>query len=100
MNQFTLSFSPYGPKVSHNQVVTFVSHNRDILSWYAPFSGTLIFKSYLPLAPLTSALRGIFDGEAFVLSQTFPNLTGGAQGSFVWNWINTGAIPALPAPQN
>lgn len=100
MNQFTLSYSPFGPKVSHNQVVTFVSHNRDILSWYAPFAGTIIFKSHLFLHPITSALRGIFDGEAFVVSQTFPNLTGGAQGDLVWNWMNTGAIPALMAPKN
>ena len=98
MNQYTLSFNPFSVKITQSQVMTFITHNRFNSSWYSPFFGTVIFKTHLDLLSVTNSLRGIFSGEPFIVSQTFPVSTGGAQDSTIWNWMATGALPSLPAP--
>ena len=96
MNQFTLSFHPFDLRISQRQVVAFVKNSRDVLSWYSPFPGTIVFKSHLPFLVVAELFRDFFDGHSYIVSQTFPTATGGAQGQQVWDWINTGQIPALP----
>ena len=100
MNQFTLSFNPFSAKIMHSQVMAFITHNRFNQTWYSPFTGTIIFKTHLDLQSVTNSLRALFAGEAFIVSQTYPISTGGAQDAHIWNWMASGAVPSLAAPGN
>lgn len=95
MNTYTLSFNPFEIKFSYSQLAIFVKENRKVFQWYSPFVGTYIIKSTEPLTTLTESFRGFFDGAPFLLTYCYPSLTGGAQPSNVWDWLNTGNLPAI-----
>jgi hypothetical protein len=96
MKTFTLSYDPTGIRVSSNQVVAYIKNHRDIIQWYVPFAGTCVFKSNKDLLYFAASFRELFDGVPFLISLTSPVLMGGALDSHVWEWLNTGILPALP----
>jgi hypothetical protein len=99
MRTFVLSYNPFDPKITANQIQEIVRANRYVHQWYFPFLGTCIFKSDQTVRTLAPSFRAMLNGAPFLLSETFPNLTGGAQDNHVWDWLNSNQLPTLPSPQ-
>lgn len=95
MNTYTLSYNPFETKLSATQLLTFIRESRKIFQYYQPFMGTYILKSDEPLLTLVESFRGQFDGAPFILSYTVPSMVGGAQETVIWQWLNSGTLPAL-----
>lgn len=98
MNTYTLSYNPFETKFSATLLLNFIRENRKVLQYYQPFMGTYIIKSDETLLTLVESFGGQFDGAPFLLSYTSPSLVGGAQEPVIWQWINSGALPALTNP--
>lgn len=97
-NLFLLSYNPYDPKVSPNQVLASVRDNKYTFQYYQPYVGTYIIKSVFDLMSLSNSYKDHFDGTTFFIAQIYPGLSGGAMSPEIWNWINTGQLPALGRP--
>lgn len=92
---YVLSYNPLATALTPSQVHAFIERNRDIKTWYLPFTGTYLLKSELPLVQLVDPFRRFFGDNAFVLTYGISNLIGGSLPPAIWDWINDKPTPAL-----
>ncbi|MDG2532087.1 hypothetical protein P6144_00355 [Sphingomonas sp. HITSZ_GF] len=92
---YVLSYNPIDARVTGTQLLTLIKESRRVLGWYSPFLGTYVLKSTEMTGPLSEMFRGLFDGSPFLLTHAIPTQMGGSLDPIIWNWINTGNVPAL-----
>ena len=92
---YVLSFSPMTTNPNPVQLHTFITQNRDIESWYAPFPGTYLLKSDKALSDLLQPFQNIFHPTNFIITWPSPGFMNGAQPPEVWNWVNTLSIEKI-----
>jgi hypothetical protein len=85
---YQLTFSASNPSPTAIQAHLFIAQNRDIETWYLPFSGTYIFKSDKLLTELQVQFGQFFGQSLFILSYLSPNLVGGSLPQNIWQWLN------------
>ncbi|PZU07652.1 MAG: hypothetical protein DI606_16350 [Sphingobium sp.] len=98
MNNYLLSYNPYGFTPTEGQLLNHVKVNRFIVQYYQPFIGTYVLKSEQTAVVVTESLKGLFEQSPFMVTQLFSHLTGGTMPQEIWHWINHGYMPA-PPPQ-
>ena len=98
MNNFVLSYSPFGGTPTEGQLLNHVQVNRYIEQYYQPFIGTYILKSNEIMMVISDSMKGLFESSPYMVHQLFPHLTGGSLPQDVWHWINHGYIPRPVAP--
>ena len=94
---YLLAFNPNSPEVSTQRLQIFISQNRDIESWYFPFSGAFILKSNLTLVDLNHQFMLFFGLNSYVLTYMVPSFVGGSLPPLVWEWVSKLDNPALEA---
>jgi hypothetical protein len=95
MNTYLLTYNPFDPKVSAGQLLAYIRDSRKIVQYYQPWLGTYVIKSYEALASLTEGFGGIFDTSPYFIAVIESTQTGGRLDPIIWQWINTGTLPAL-----
>ena len=92
---YLLSYNPLSTEVNIQRLQIFISQNRDIESWYLPFSGTFVIKSNIALIDLNRQFMFFFGTNAYILTYMVPNYSGGSLQPEAWHWINALGNPAL-----
>ncbi len=96
MNNFILTYNPFGPFPGEARLLNHVQINRYIEQYYQPYPGTYIFKSNEGVSKLNDSFRGLFEVTPYMVVMFTPTLAGGVLSNEAWNWINTGWVPPIP----
>ena len=96
MNTFILSYNPFDGKASGSQIHAYVTDCRKITQYYQPWLGTYVLRSFEEMPSLLTGFNGLFHGTSYILAQVQPLQMNGLLDPSIWNWINTGNLPALP----
>ena len=96
MNNFILTYNPFGPFPGEARLLNHVQINRYVDQYYQPYLGTYILKSKEIVSTLNNSFRGLFQDTPYMIVMFAPTLAGGALSNEAWNWINTGWVPPIP----
>ena len=86
---YLLSFDPTSNEVTLQRLQIFIAQNRDIESWYLPFSGTFIIKSNLALLDMNRQFLFFFGLSPYILTYMVPTYSGGSLNPQAWQWLNS-----------
>ena len=98
MNNYVLSYQPYGNGYTEARLLNHVQVNRYIVQYYQPFAGTYLLKSDAVAGVLSDSFRGFFEQAPFVLISFLHWQSNGQLPPEIWQWINEGVVPPPPPP--
>lgn len=97
MNSFILTYDALAANPTFGQILNHVQVNRNISQYYQPYVGSYLLKSEQSLGVLNESIKGLFDQSPFMLTQYKSDMTMGALPIEIWNWLNLGSVPQVPA---
>ena len=96
MNNFILTYNPFGFFPGEARLLNHVQINRYVAQYYQPYPGTYILKSNEGTITLNNSFQGLFQNTPYMVVMFTPTLAGGALSAEAWNWINNGWVPPMP----
>ena len=96
MNVYLLTFNPFAPNFTYNQLLSYIKDNRKVYQFYSPYAGTYVIKSFDTTKSLQDSFEGFFEGSHFIIAKLDVFETGGFLIQEAWNWMAAGQNPTLP----
>ncbi|HEV7289911.1 hypothetical protein [Sphingomonas sp.] len=93
MKNFALSWDISRAEASHDQIIGFISENRHVQQWLAPFPGFILIKTDSDILELSQSITRFLTRSYFFLAIVDPVTSAGALTPDMWNWFNRGILP-------
>lgn len=93
MKIFQFSYNPNVSNLDEETVTAFISENKNISEWSAPFPGCMILKSESRLRDLKDSVARLLRRNSFIISEVGIAGMAGQLPNEIWNWVNTGLMP-------